>query len=85
MSRQAMGGAALVFIISTVVLLIYGKNKLANGIITGIVAVAIIILCAVFSQKILLLFNSVFSTLSGGNGRFTLWKDAWNNFLSAGG
>lgn len=83
MSRQAMGGAALVFIISTVVLLIYGKNKLANGIITGIVAVAIIILCAVFSQKILLLFNSVFSTLSGGNGRFTLWKDAWNNFLSA--
>ncbi len=83
MSRQAMGGAILVFVISTVALLIYGKNKLANGIITGALAVALVVICAVYREEILKLFKSVFDTLSGGNGRFKLWEAAWENFLSA--
>lgn len=83
MSRQAMGGATLVFVISAVVLLVYGKNKLANGIITGVIALALIVVCIVFRQKILTLFDSVFATLKGGNGRFMLWEQAWKNFLSA--
>lgn len=83
MSRQAIASSVLVFVISAVVLLVYGKNKLANGIITGVLSVTVIVVCVVLREKIFRLFDSVFATLAGGNGRFELWEAAWRNFLSA--
>ncbi|MDE6356101.1 MAG: O-antigen ligase family protein [Clostridia bacterium] len=83
MSRQAMVGSVLVFVTSAIVLLVYGKNKLVNGIITGVLAVAVIVVCVVMREKILKLFDSVFATLKGANGRFLLWETAWQNFLSS--
>lgn len=83
MSRQAMLGAVVIFAVCLVILLLKGKNKLINGIISGVLAAVLIILAGVYHQKILTLFDSVFATLSGANGRFMLWELAWKNFLSA--
>ena len=57
MSRQAWVALAVIYLVSLVTLLLLGKNKLINSIITGVVAAAVIILFATMKDKILLLVS----------------------------
>lgn len=57
MSRQAWVALAVVYLVSLAALLIIGKYRLINCIITGVAAVIIIVLFAVFKDKILLLLS----------------------------
>lgn len=57
MSRQAWVALVLVYLVSLVALLLLGKNRLINSIITGVVAVVFIILALTLKDKILLLLS----------------------------
>ena len=57
MSRQAWVGLVVVYLISLVALLLVGKNRLVNSIITGVVAVIFLILLLTMKDKLLLLIS----------------------------
>ena len=57
MSRQAWVALAIVYLISLVALLLLGKNRLINCIITGVAAAVFLILFLTLKDKILLLIS----------------------------
>ncbi len=57
MSRQAWVALVIVYLISLVALLLIGKYRLINCIITGVVAITLIILFATLKDKIMLLIS----------------------------
>ena len=57
MSRQAWVALVVVYLISLVALLLIGKHRLINSIITGVVAVVFLILILTLKDKILLLLS----------------------------
>ena len=57
MSRQAWVALVIIYLISLVALLLVGKNRLINSIITGVVAVVFLILFLTLKDKILLLLS----------------------------
>lgn len=57
MSRQAWVALVVIYLISLVALLLIGKHRLINSIITGVVAVVFLILILTLKDKILLLLS----------------------------
>ena len=83
MSRQAMLCSVIVYPVCLVILLIKGKNRMINAIITGVAAAGIIVFMGVFWDKLMSLFSNVLSNLASGSGRTDIWKDGFKEFLSA--
>lgn len=57
MSRQAWVALIVIYLVSLVALLLVGRNRLINSIITGVTALIFIILLATLKDKILLLLS----------------------------
>lgn len=83
MSRQAMIGVAFVYPICIVILLVKGKNLLANGIITAVAVVIGSVFLGLYWEKVESILELLTSNIDTGNGRLGLWEDAIQNFLSA--
>lgn len=85
-SRQAMLATAIVYPISVIVLLVKGKNRLVNLIITALAVTVALIVAVKFWDKIIVLFDSVLDKLTNeqgifsGNGRVDLIKIALETF-----
>lgn len=82
LSRQAMLGTAAIFTACVIYLLIKGKNRKINIIITCVAAAGGIV-CALacwdkFAEAVTYLFSK--NNLQSGNGRIMLWKRALDNF-----
>ena len=83
MSRQAILGLFLIFPACLVFLLVKGKNKLINGIIAGVAALALVICALIWLDETIVLFSDLLKSLETGSGRISLWKQAWAAFKSA--
>ncbi len=84
-SRQAMVGAAIIYPVCTVILLVTGKNKLANGAVFITAAVAACILAIIFREKVLSFFKEILANIVvdgelNGSGRWAIWNEAINLF-----
>lgn len=83
MSRQAMLGSVVIYPLCLIILLIKGKNRMINAIITSVAAVCIIVLMGVFWNKLSELFSNIFNNLFSGSGRTKIWKEGIGEFVSA--
>lgn len=83
MSRQAMIGAVVIYPLCLVILLIKGKNRMINSIITAVAAAVLIVFIGVFWNKLMSLFADVLNNLFSGSGRTKIWKDGLEKFISA--
>ena len=86
-SRQAMLTVAVIYPACILILLIKGKNKIANGCIVAAALLAIIILCIIFRDTVVKYFVEFIKKLfaggdNSGNGRGRLWREALNYFIS---
>lgn len=82
-SRQAMVGAAVIYPLCLVILLVKGRNRKTNLIITGVAALILLAAVCLLWQKISGMFSSLMEGLMTGSGRLDLWQTAWQNFLSS--
>ena len=83
MSRQAMVGSAIIYLICIIFLLVNGKNKIINLCITVAAAIVGIIVLCVYWDKFEVLLEVLLNNIDSANGRTTLWEEAWNNFKDA--
>lgn len=83
MSRQAMLCSIVVYPLCLVILLIKGKNRMINAIITGVAAAGLIVFMGVFWDKLMSMFTNVFNNLMSGSGRTEIWVDGFKDFISA--
>lgn len=91
-SRQAWGGAAVVFTVCVIALLVKekGTRRKINAIITAVAVALALIVMIIMGDKVVNLIKKLFESVFGGeggsftgNGRLTLWKDAIKSFKSA--
>lgn len=87
-SRQAMVGAAIIFPVCMIILLVKGKNRIINLCITGAAVVACVIIACVYWNYIYSFFEKILSNLvvdgkPNGSGRWALWVKAWEEFKIA--
>lgn len=87
-SRQAMLGAAVIYPLCIIIMLVKGKSRLANLIVVGAAAVAGIILACVFSKHIYsfikeIMANIVVNGTLNGSGRWSIWQEALYYFESS--
>lgn len=80
-SRQAMVGAAVIYPLCLVILLVKGKNRIANLIVIGATTVAGIILACIFSKQIYafikeIMENIIVNGTLNGSGRWSIWQEA---------
>ena len=83
MSRNALVFSTLAYGASVLLSCFVGKNKKAFRIITAAGIVGAVMLLVVFWNKISALLGDYFSRGLSDNGRFALWRAAFDNFLSA--
>ncbi len=83
MSRQAMLGLIIILPLCVIILIITGRNRLANIIIAALALLGLAVILGVLWSKILLFFESLKSSFETGSGRTLLWKQMFANFKSA--
>lgn len=80
MSRQAMIGSTIIFVLCTIVLLVKGRNKLINFAVIIAVIAALAIYISVCWDQVSTLFSSILAALDTGSGRTILYEQALENF-----
>lgn len=84
-SRQAMLMSVVVLLACCVWILVWdkGKKRIIDLIMMGAVIALVIIAAGILHEKVLAFFKSAVdkNSLGTGNGRTTLWKEGWQNFL----
>ena len=83
MSRQAILASVIILPLCVIILIVTGRNRLANIIIAAVAVVALAIVLGVLWSKILVFFDSLNASLTTGSGRTRLWEQAIKNFKSA--
>lgn len=83
MSRQAILSSVIILPLCITILIVTGKNKLANSAIAAVAVITLAIILGVLWNRILVFFDSLSSTMDTGGGRLPLWKQAIVNFKSA--
>ncbi len=88
LSRQAMLGAAVIYPVCTVILLVKGKNMITNLLITAACLIACIVVLGLKQDVLLDYIIKTFKALFvdgelNGNGRMEIYRAAVNNFKSA--
>lgn len=83
MSRQAIMMLVVIMPASVTMLLLKGKNKIANGAITAAVVVALLALGCIEKEKLALVFSNLEHSFATGSGRTVLWTEAIKNFMEA--
>ncbi|MDE7265013.1 MAG: O-antigen ligase family protein [Clostridia bacterium] len=88
MSRQAMIGGVITYIICAIILLVKGKNRIANTLIIGFALICAIIVIGLKQDTIFSYFKKLFANVVvngelNGSGRWKIWKLGIENFLSA--
>lgn len=87
-SRQAIVGAAAVYPLCIVILLVKGKNRLANLIVTGVAVAAGLVLAGVFNRQIYQFIKEITANIIvngslNGSGRWSIWQEALYYFESS--
>jgi O-antigen ligase len=80
MSRQAMVGGSIIFVCSSLMLIIKGKNRIVNSSVFAVAAIAVATLLIVRWDKISDLFANVLHNLTNTSGRTELYATALENF-----
>lgn len=80
MSRNALVFSSLAYVSSVIIFCFVGKNKKMMRIICAVGVVAVAALAVVLWDKIYALLGDYFSRGFSDNGRFTLWRTAFENF-----
>lgn len=83
MSRNALIFATLAYVSCVIISCFVGKNKKVFRIITAAGVLGVIILVIALWNKIYALLADYFSRGLSDNGRFDLWRAAFDNFLDA--
>ena len=87
MSRQAMIAAVIIFAICGVILLVKGKNRIANTLIIGAAMIGAIIITGLKQDAVFPYFKKLFDNLVidgelNGSGRWQIWQLGIDNFKS---
>ncbi len=87
-SRQAMVFAPVAFFPCLILLLIRGRNKKPNLIITGVTLLICLVFAVIFFDKLTALIKDLFSNFvvngkPNGSGRWKIWTVGVEHFLSA--
>jgi O-antigen ligase len=80
MSRQAMLGSSIIFILCLVYLFVYAKNKVVHISIVSAFGLGLIIYLSVAWNHVSVMFSSILNALSTGSGRTVLYQEALDNF-----
>lgn len=83
MSRNALIFSTLAYAACVLILCFVGKYKKVFRIITAVGVLGVVALTVVFFDKIQLLLGDYFERGFSDNGRYNLWRAAFDNFLSA--
>ena len=83
MSRNALIFSTLAYAVCVIISCFFGKYKKAFRIITLVGIVCVILFAIVLWDKIQALLADYFERGLSDNGRFNLWRLAYDNFLSA--
>ncbi len=85
MSRQAMIGAVIIFAICAIILLVKGKNRIANTLIIGAGLIGAIIVVGLKQDTVFAYFKKLFDNVVvngelNGSGRWKIWQLGIENF-----
>ncbi len=85
MSRQSMLGAAVIFPVCAIILLVKGKNRIANTLIIGAALIGAIIICGLKQDLIFPYLKKLFDNIVtdgelNGSGRWKIWQLGIENF-----
>ncbi len=82
MSRNALVFASLAYIACVIISCFTGKHRRTFRIITAIGAAALLAFAVIFFDKIYSLLGDYFERGFSDNGRFEIWRAAFDNFLA---
>lgn len=82
-SRQAIISSSLIYLVCIILLIIKGKNKKINLIITGVALLICFVFVIIYHTHLFNFFKSLLSSIRTGSGRTDLWATAWENFEEA--
>ncbi|MDE6868307.1 MAG: O-antigen ligase family protein [Clostridia bacterium] len=88
MSRQAMIGAVFTYIICAIILLVKGKNRIANTLIIGVGLIGAIIVVGLKQDSVFAYMKKLFDNIIvdgelNGSHRWQIWQTGIQNFISA--
>ncbi len=80
-SRGAVLVGAVMLVLCLAVLLFFGKNRRMNRWLTLTVAIVALAGVILFREQLFAVIEKIFSKGFDDNGRYTLWRTAWEHFL----
>ena len=80
-SRGAVLVGAVMLVLCLVMLLFFGKNRRMNQWLDLTVAIVALVGVILFREKLFAIVEKIFSKGFDDNGRYDLWRTAWERFL----
>ncbi len=82
-SRQAIISSTIIYFVCLIILLVKGKNRKVNLIITAVAVAICLLFLIIYREHFLRFFKSLLNSLKTGSGRTDIWIIAWENFEEA--